>query len=123
MEIAERLGISPKKAASWRNRFLDVGLKGLEKDAPRPGRTPSITPALVQLVVEKTTQSKPANATHWSTRSLAAELNISDSSVLRIWRAHGLKPGQQRSTVCREAGSDCRPVSESSGTCGGAVRR
>ena len=40
----------------------------------------------------ETTQGKPAHATHWSTRSLAAELGISDSSVLRIWRAHGLKP-------------------------------
>ena len=41
LEIAAQLGISPKKAARWRNRFLDVGSKGLEKDAPRPGRTPS----------------------------------------------------------------------------------
>ncbi len=92
MEIASALGISPKKAARWRNRFLDLGLKGLEKDAPRPGRTPSISTALVQRVIEKTTQSKPSNATHWSTRTMAAELGISDSSVLRIWRAHGLKP-------------------------------
>ncbi len=92
LEIAALLGISPKKAARWRNRFLDVGLKGLEKDAPRPGRTPSISAAMVRLVIEKTTQSKPAHATHWSTRSLAAELGISDSSVLRIWRVHGLKP-------------------------------
>ena len=92
LEIAAQLGISPKKAARWRNRFLDVGMKGLEKDAPRPGRTPSITVAMVRRVIQKTTQSKPSNATHWSTRSLAAELGISDSSVLRIWRAHGLKP-------------------------------
>lgn len=92
LEIASQLGISPKKAARWRNRFLDVGIKGLEKDAPRPGRTPSITAAMIRRVIEMTTQSMPANATHWSTRSLAAELGISDSSVLRIWRAHGLKP-------------------------------
>jgi transposase len=92
LEIASQLGISPKKAARWRNRFLDLGLKGLEKDAPRPGRTPSITAAMVRRVIETTTQSHPVNATQWSTRSLAAELGISDSSVLRIWRAHGLKP-------------------------------
>jgi transposase len=92
VEIAAQLGISPKKAARWRNRFLDAGVKGLEQDAPRSGRAPTITPALVHQVIEKTTQSKPRNATHWSTRSMAAELGISDSSVLRIWRAHGLKP-------------------------------
>ncbi len=92
LAIAGELGISPKKAARWRNRFLDVGLKGLEKDAPRPGRTSSIGPELVQQVIEKTTQAKPANATHWSTRTMAAEMGISDSSVLRIWRTHGLKP-------------------------------
>jgi transposase len=92
IEIGAELGISPNKAARWRNRFLDAGLAGLEKDAPRPGRTPTITPSLVQRVIEKTTQSKPSHATHWSTRSLAAEMGISDSSVLRIWRAHGLKP-------------------------------
>ncbi len=64
LEIASQLGISPKKAARWRNRFLDVGMKGLEKDAARPGRTPSIPASLVQRVIEKTTQSKPANARH-----------------------------------------------------------
>jgi len=92
LEIASELGISAKKAARWRNRFLDVGIEALEKDAARPGRTPSITAELIGRVVEKTTQSRPANATHWSTRTMAAELGISDSSVLRIWRAHGLKP-------------------------------
>ncbi len=92
VEIADQLGISPKKAGRWRQRFLDAGLKGLEKDAPRPGRPAAITPKMVQQVIEKTTQSKPANATHWSTRSMAEEMGISDSTVLRIWRAHGLKP-------------------------------
>lgn len=92
IEIGAELSISPSKAARWRNRFLDAGLEGLKKDAPRPGRTPSITPEMVREVIARTTQTKPANATHWSTRTLAAELGISDSSVLRIWRANGLKP-------------------------------
>ena len=92
IEIGDELSISPSKAARWRNRFLDVGLEGLKKDAPRPGRTPRITPDMVRQAIALTTQTKPANATHWSTRTLAAELGISDSSVLRIWRANGLKP-------------------------------
>lgn len=92
LEIAALLSISPNKAGRWRKRFLEAGLEGLKKDAPRPGRTPQITPKMVREVVRRTTQSKPANGTHWSTRTLAAELGISDSSILRIWRANGLKP-------------------------------
>src|SRR6267378_1936893 len=91
-QIAEQLGITPEKAARWRNRFLDGGLIALQKDAPRPGRTPTITNARVQQVIEKTTREKPSNATHWSTRTMAAAVGISEASVRRIWHAHGLKP-------------------------------
>jgi transposase len=92
LEIAAELGISNQKAARWRKRFLHAGMAGLEKDAPRPGRTPTITAAARRRVVEKTTQTKPANSTHWSTRTMAAEAGISEASVRRIWRANGLKP-------------------------------
>jgi len=71
LEIAAEVGISNQKAARWRKRFLEMGLTGLEKDAPRPGRTPTITSAKVQEVVRKTTQEKPVSATHWSTRTMA----------------------------------------------------
>ncbi len=91
-EIAAELGIMPEKAARWRNRFLDGGLVALEKDAPRPGRTPTITSAKVQEVIQKTTQEKPGNATHWSTRTMAKAVGVSEASVRRIWHAHGLKP-------------------------------
>lgn len=91
-EISAELGISPEKAARWRNRFLQGGLAALEKDAPRPGRTPTITAAKVQQVVIKTTQEKPAQATHWSTRTMAKATGLSEASVRRIWHAHGLKP-------------------------------
>lgn len=92
LEIADELRISNQKAARWRKRFLQAGLAGLEKDAPRPGRTPSIPAATVQQVVRMTTQEKPHNALQWSTRSMAATVGISERSVRRIWRAHGLKP-------------------------------
>src|SRR5919112_4475234 len=71
LEIANEVGISNQKAARWRKRFLKLGLAGLEKDAPRAGRTPIITPAKVQEVILRTTQETPANATHWSTRTMA----------------------------------------------------
>ena len=91
-QIADELGITPEKAARWRNRFLDGGLSALQKDAPRPGRPPTITAATVQRVVDKTTREKPAQATHWSTRTMAVAVGLSEASVRRIWRAHGLKP-------------------------------
>jgi transposase len=91
-QIAAKLKIMPEKAARWRNRFLDGGWAALDKDAPRPGRTPTITPAKIQEVIWKTTQEKPRNATHWSTRSMAQAVGLSEKSVRRIWRLHGLKP-------------------------------
>ena len=91
-EIAERLNIAPRMAALWRDRFRELGVEGLMKDAPRPGRTPRISAEVAAQVVAKTTQSKPAEATHWSRSTMAREIGISDSSVGRIWRAHGLKP-------------------------------
>jgi transposase len=97
LEIAETLTISVQKAARWRWRFLTKGLPGLEKDAPRPGRLPTIAPDTVAEVVRLTTLEKPAHATHWSTRSMAQEVGISDTSVLRIWHAHGLKPHRSAS--------------------------
>jgi transposase len=95
-QIAAKLRIMPEKAARWRNRFLDGGLTALDKDAPRPGRPSTITPAKIQDVVRKTTQEKPSNATHWSTRSMAKTTGLSEKSVRRIWHKHGLKPHLSR---------------------------
>jgi transposase len=92
LEIAVAVNISNQKAARWRKRFLQKGFPGLEKDATRPGRPPTITPAKVKDVVRKTTQEKPDNATHWSTRTMAKACGISEKSVRRIWRKNGLKP-------------------------------
>ena len=71
---------------------MEMGLAGLVKDAPRPGRTPTITPAKVQEVIRRTTQEKPAHSTHWSTRTMAEAVGVSEKSVRRIWHKHGLKP-------------------------------
>jgi transposase len=90
--IAARMKITPKKVSRWRKRFLTLGMAGLQQDAPRPGRTPSIPASVVRRVVNMTTRQKPANATHWSTRSMARAVGISEASVRRIWHSHGLKP-------------------------------
>lgn len=91
-QIASELGITPEKAARWRNRYLDGGIEALEKDASRPGRPRTITGDRTAEVIRKTTQEKPFNATHWSTRTMAAATGLSETTVRRIWRANGLKP-------------------------------
>lgn len=83
--IADAMGLTAKKVSRWRKRFLTMGLAGLEKDAPRSGRKPTISSSRIQRVVEMTIRHKPANATHWSTRSMAAAVGISEASVRRIW--------------------------------------
>lgn len=92
LEIAASLHMTNKKAARWRKRFLKLGFAGLEKDATRPGRKPAIATAVKLELIQKTTQSTPANATHWSTRTMAAEMGVSEATVRRIWHANGLKP-------------------------------
>jgi transposase len=92
LEIAEELSVTPRTAARWRARYLQAGIDGLKKDAPRPGRTPIFTPEKIRMVVKKTTQEKPPDATHWSTRSMARAVSMSEATVRRIWHKHGLKP-------------------------------
>src|SRR3990167_9007216 len=76
----------------WRQRFLSLRLAGLEKDAPRPGRFPRITQHKINAVVEATLHTTPADATHWSTRTMAKAQGLSEASVRRIWHRHNLKP-------------------------------
>lgn len=92
LAIASQLRTTPATVARWRGRFLDGGLAALERDAPRPGRPRTITDRQVRAVVRKTTQETPPQATHWSTRTMAAATGLSEKSVRRIWHAHGLKP-------------------------------
>jgi transposase len=91
VQIAERLGISRATARVWRTRFAEHRLDGL-LDEPRPGRPRTITDEQVEEVIIKTLESAPKDATHWSTRSMAKEVGLTQSAVLRIWRAFGLQP-------------------------------
>jgi transposase len=92
LEIAADLRIGNHKVARWRKRFLELGLPGLAKDAPRRGRKPAIAATVKLELIHKTTQSTPANATHWSTRTMAAAMGVSEATVRRVWHANGLKP-------------------------------
>ena len=90
--IAQELRISRPTVQLWRERFLALRLPGLERDAPRPGRKPRVTQRKIDAVVKATLHTTPADATHWSTRSMAKAMNLSQSAVTRIWRQHNLKP-------------------------------
>jgi transposase len=93
-EIARELGIHRNVAGKWRSRFLEHRLDGLV-DEPRPGRPRTITDEQVEEVIVRTLETTPKDATHWSTRSLAREVGLTQSAVLRIWKAFGLQPHRQ----------------------------
>jgi transposase len=95
-EIARRLGVHRASVTKWRNRFAERRLDGLV-DEPRPGRPRTITDEQVEEVIVKTLESTPSDATHWSTRSMAREVGLTQNAVLRIWHAFGLQPHRQES--------------------------
>jgi transposase len=91
-EIASVVGCTRRTVGTWRNRFAERRLTGIEKDAPRGGRTASVRAAKEAEIIAKTTQGTPAGATHWSVRTMAAAVDVSRSTVQRVWRDNGLKP-------------------------------
>src|SRR5712692_8011842 len=92
-EIAAELGCNHNTVGKWRGRFARRDLDGLH-DEPRPGKPRSIGDEEVERVIVKTLEEQPVNATHWSTRSMAAATGMSQTAISRIWRAFGLKPHQ-----------------------------
>lgn len=92
--VARRLAITPQTVSKWRTRFVSMRLDGLV-DAPRPGAPRTIEDTKVDALIARTLESTPKDATHWSTRSMAKEMGMSQSTVSRIWRAFGLQPHRQ----------------------------
>jgi len=90
-EVAGRVGVSGATVCKWRERFRTMRLQGLS-DAPRSGPPRLITDDRVDEVITKTLTSRPKNATHWSTREMAAETGLSQSAIVRIWNTFGLQP-------------------------------
>lgn len=95
-DIAQRLSIPPNKVGLWRNRFAEGGIQSISKDKPRGanhgGKDTVKQARLRKKIIEKTTQEKPEDATHWSTRTMAEALNTTHSFVNRVWQSVGLKP-------------------------------
>jgi len=91
-EIAKELGVSRETVGRWRSRFVEEGVEGITKDLPRGGRKPTARSKVEGRIIRLTTQTKPKAATHWSTRTLAEKLGVTQSMVHRVWKANGLKP-------------------------------
>jgi transposase len=89
--VAHELRLTKQTVGKWRTRFLSRRLDGL-LDEPRPGAPRTITDAQVERVLTRTLETTPADATHWSTRSMAQASGLSRSAVHRIWRAFALQP-------------------------------
>ena len=94
--VAARLGLTGQTVGKWRSRFVRDRLEGLH-DEYRSGTPRTVSDAVVEGVVVRTLESKPANATHWSTRSMAKAVGLSPATVGRIWKAFGLQPHRSES--------------------------
>jgi transposase len=94
-DIAAEVKLDRRQVALWRRRFIAGGIGALLQDAPRSGRTPSVTAQIESRIVDTTLQDKPVAATHWSTRTLAAHLGLSATTIRRVWQRNGLKPHRQ----------------------------
>ena len=91
-QIGVLMGLSRQKASRWRRRYAECGLAGIQKDAPRPGRKRRIGDRQRAAVVRKTLKQTPEGQTHWSRSTMAKATGLSESTIGRIWREHGLKP-------------------------------
>jgi len=92
--VGAKLGITAQTVGKWRRRFME-GRLGALGDAPRPGQPRKLTDTKVEEVITRTLETRPANATHWSTRTMAEASGLNQNAIVRIWRAFGLKPHLQ----------------------------
>ncbi|MFF6984291.1 IS630 family transposase, partial [Streptomyces sp. NPDC008343] len=90
-DVGALVGMTGQSVGRWRARFVEHRIAGLG-DLPRSGGPRSVSDEQVAAVVKRTLESTPRNATQWSTRAMAKELGLSQSTVSRIWRAFGLQP-------------------------------
>ena len=92
--VAAKRGATLQTVGKWRQRFLEGRLRALG-DAPRSGQPRKLTDARVEAVITRTLETRPKNATHWSTRTMAEASGLNQNAIVRIWRAFGLKPHLQ----------------------------
>ena len=92
--VARALGVGRPSAITWRQRFLAHRLGGLV-DQPRSGAPRRVGDDEVERLITLTLETRPDDATHWSTRAMAKRAGMSQAMVSRVWRAFGLAPHRQ----------------------------
>jgi transposase len=97
-EIARELRCGTKTVSLWRSRYADLGIAGIQKDAPRGAKRTEKAEALTRRIIEKTLHEPPVRRLRWSTRSLAAALDTSPAMIQRVWKAHGISPARRGSS-------------------------
>ena len=115
-EIMRRTGKSKTCVWRWQERFMQEGYDGLLRDKTRPSRIQPLGSTITERVVMLTQTDPPAEATHWTSAMMAKVVDISASSVQRIWRAHGLQPHrvkQFKLSTARNLSTNCATSSAS----------
>jgi transposase len=91
--ICTALGVSRPTVSRWLDRYASAGLEGLRTDRPRSGRPKQLDVGEEALIIERTLQEAPPDGgTHWSGRLMARVTGWHQTTIARVWRAHGLQP-------------------------------
>ncbi len=91
--ICSTIGVSRPTVTLWLDRYEADGASALTADRPRSGRPRRLTAAEEAAIIDQTLHlAPPDGGTHWSTRLMAAHAGVDQSTISRIWRAHGVKP-------------------------------
>ena len=90
--LARKLSTSLPTVLLWRKRYETAGVAGVLQDLQRSGRPKQISPEREAAIVKATIETKPADATHWSVRTMAKSQKVSAATVQRIWKKHKLQP-------------------------------
>ena len=81
--IAREVRVRPRVVSTWRNRFADEGLNGLN-NKPHPGKKPIYTEATNKRILALLDQSPPPGYARWSGPLVARALG--DVDVQYVWR-------------------------------------
>lgn len=97
-QVASELRVCAHTVGLWHRRFCAHRLEGIY-DEPRPGAPRKIGDEKIEEVVRLVLETKPEGQTHWSTRSMAEKVGMTQTAVSRIWRAFGLQPHRSKGFV------------------------
>src|SRR6202021_2280480 len=78
--VAAQLHLARQTAGKGRRRFAEHRLAGL-RDEPRSGTPRTLEDARIEAVIVRTLETKPPDATHWSSRGMARACGLSVSPV------------------------------------------